>query len=236
MRRPPSYSDSFIVRSPSIQAVPILEPLFLDGIAHGEEAQEIEKYDKTCDFLEFPTLFVIKGSLHIFFISVFETAFYFLYISQSENAGILRAIDAYYQPLIASCSKWPNTTRELILDVMKFSLNKSQIDSDGLTSNIQRTAFNRSLLNTSIWYSGACVIAFCMAFAVIRYKGIEIKWRPLILEHLAFIGVLALYEYFFYITIIYNYTTISTPEINRYIVDGLFQCTAASNAALALSS
>jgi hypothetical protein len=44
------------------------------------------------------------------------------------------------------------------------------------------------------------------------------------IEHLLFIGVLAAYEFFFYTTIIYNYSTLSTPELNKYIVDGLASC------------
>jgi hypothetical protein len=39
-----------------------------------------------------------------------------------------------------------------------------------------------------------------------------------------FVLLLGLYELFFFRTIIYNYDTLSTAELNQYIVDGLARC------------
>ena len=145
-------------------------------------------------------------------------------MSQSENTGILNTINAYYEPLVNSCTSWTNLTRVLLFDVMSATVNRTQIDELGVVASTSRLAFNNGLLTTSISYSGICLVVFLVGFLMSFYKNIKIKWQNLLLEHLAFIAVLALYEYFFYISIIYKYSTISTPELNKYIIDGLFQC------------
>jgi hypothetical protein len=169
-------------------------------------------------------IFVLKGSLHIFFISSFETLFYFLYVSASENAGIKSTIDAYYKPLVQSCNSWSNFSKGLILDIINYELNRTSIDIDGTAAALTRSKFNTGLLHLSIGYSAICLLVIGLTSLIICLKKIKVEWQKLLLEHLAFVIVLGLYEYFFYITIIYKYTTVSTAELNQYIVDGLFQC------------
>lgn len=224
MRRPPSYSDSFLVRSPTLQShgTPTLEPLvipelYIDPLASKESPPPTP-------FYHMAIIFVLKGAIHILFISSFETLFYFLYVSTSENTGIKNTIDAYYSPLIQSCETWSNTTKGILLTIMTYELNKTTIDNDGTHAAIVRSEYNTKLLSASIFYSITCVIIIGLMALIIWWKKVRVEWQKLLLEHLAFVIVLALYEYFFYITIIYKYSTLSTPELNKYIIDGLFQC------------
>lgn len=219
MRRPPSYSDSFILRSPSLQNTPTLEPLYIPDPVFIEPL----KLDEP-PLYHTVVIFVLKGALHIFFISSFETLFYFLYVSASENTGIKNTIDAYYKPLIQSCNKWSNISKTLIFDIIKYEVNKTAIDKEGIRSFTSRSTYNTGLLHLSIGYSVICLFIIGLSAFIIWWKKIQVEWQKLLLEHLAFVVVLALYEYFFYITIIYNYTTVSTAELNQYIMDGLFQC------------
>jgi len=225
MKRPPAYSDSFIIRTPPS---PNLEPLWADfksslQEAREQEAKEAKEKEKVfiCHRI---VIFIIKGSLHILFISSFETLFYFLYISQSENQGIMSTINTYYTPLINSCKGWKNTTKDIIGELLNLELNKTQTDITGSHAFQQRSQFNNGLLHLSIGYSAGCLIILILMCTIVYFKNIKIEWKKLLLEHLMFIFVLAAYEYFFYITIIYKYTTISTEEINKYIVDGLYGC------------
>jgi hypothetical protein len=222
MRRPPSYSDSFLIRSPSLHNTPVLEPLVLPDCDSGLELEPL-KLDEP-PLYHTAIIFVLKGSLHILFISGFETLFYFLYVSRSENAGIKSTIDAYYRPLVESCNSWSNASKEILLDIINYELNRTTIDTDGTTAALTRSKFNTGLLHLSIGYSAICLFIIGLTSLIIYLKKIQVEWQKLLLEHLAFVIVLALYEYFFYITIIYKYKTVSTPELNQYIVDGLFQC------------
>ena len=227
MRRPPSYSDSFLIRSPSLQNTPVLEPLYIPDFQSAQEPEPLKLNSETeppVYLYHTAVIFVLKGSLHIFFISSFETLFYFLYISVSENAGIKNTIDAYYQPLIQSCDRWSNLTKGLLLTIMKYEVNKTTVDTEGVRAALTRSTYNTGLLYWSVGYSAICLLMIGLTSLIIWLKKIRVKWQKLLLEHLAFVLVLALYEYFFYITIIYKYTTVSTPELNQYIIDGLYQC------------
>ncbi len=116
--RPPSYSDSYhILAKPGR---PLLEPFILNPIdIDSLEAKEQEPQEPQ-EPLQAPCyhgiiLFIIKGSLHIFFISTFETVFYFFFVSKSEDNGIKSAFNVYYTPLIQTCGNWTNATHFCIL-------------------------------------------------------------------------------------------------------------------------
>ena len=217
-RRPPSYSDSFIHIPKNEQ--PILAPL--TPLDTSLESLPTEPESKP--LYHTIVLFVIKGSLHIFFISTFETIFYFLYVSRSEDNGIKGTIDTYYLPIINTCNNWSNLTHTLMLDVLTYEVNKSTVDLLGSAAAAQRNSQNGALLNTSILYSAICLVIFLGLTVFSHFKKIDIDWTRLLQEHSAFVILLALYEYFFFRTIIYKYITLSTPELNQYIVDGLYQC------------
>jgi hypothetical protein len=232
MKRDVSYSDSFFVLSKNGDTK--LEPLFLsiqgtnEPIEHRvvevEAVETVEKIEEKILWLDKGVLFVIKGSLHIFFISAFETIFYFLYVSKSEDTGIMNTINTYYMPLIQSCDTWSNRTRALLLDILTYEINKSSVDIKGIYAAQAREEFNMNLLHWSIAYSGICLGIFSLMVGVVVWKKIQIHWIHLFSEHLLFVFLLGLYEYFFFRTIIYPYQTISTDELNQYLVDEAFQC------------
>lgn len=208
-KRPPSYSDSYFILNGSP-----LEPLEPSV----KPAQYIEPFYFTL------VRFTLKGSMHLLFISSFESIFYFLYVSVSEDTGILDTVNTYYVPLLKRCSSWSNITRILVKDILAIEVNKTTIDSEGINAARGRYTYNGGLIQTSILYSLVFLGLTVSMAVVIKVKKINIHWRRLIIEHISFVILLALYEYFFYQTIIYKYSTISTAELNQYILDGLYQC------------
>lgn len=212
LKRPPSYSDSFLI----MPYGEILEPLHIPVTPIEPVAESNYK------IIDRSILFVITGSLHILFISTFESIFYFIYVSQSENKGIIGVIDAYYEPLIQGISKWNNTSKTILLDILNYEINRTNIDSAGSAAAVKRHIYNTQLINLSLGYSIICLAIFILMCSMVYYRGVKIEWRKLLIEHLSFIILLALYEYFFYITIIYKYITISTDELNKQIIDGLY--------------
>jgi len=209
MRRPPSYSDSFIVLGQDTK----LEPLFT------------EPKPSKCDFIQHAVVFIFKGSLHVLFISVFETTFYFLYVNHSEDAGILNTINTYYQPILHDCrTEWGNTTRWLLSEILAYELNRTSIDAAGANAFNSRTSYNEGLLILASMYSVISATICISILGIVRYKRWIVPWTYIFVENILFITVLAAYEYFFFRTIIYKYTTMSTPELNKYIVDGLETC------------
>jgi hypothetical protein len=220
MRRPPSYSDSFLLIPYRVKEheTPYEEELLAPS-------EDVPGRPETVTWACTITLFLFKGSFHIFCISVFETVFYFLYVNRSEDAGILATIDTYYRPLVDECdTRWSNTSRWLVKELFLYGINQTAIDAAGSSAYAARMEFNHSLLVRASLYS-AVTAAFCLCLVgiIVRAQW-KVQWAALFLENLLFIVALAAYEFFFYTTIIYQYVTLSTPELNRYVVDGLSSC------------
>lgn len=229
--RPPSYSDSYhILAKPG---KPLLEPFIINPINDSVEAKEQEPQQpqkeqgsekEQTPYYHGIILFIIKGSLHIFFISTFETVFYFFFVSKSEDNGIKSAFNVYYTPLIQTCGNWTNTTHGLLEDYISYGPNKSVIDDRGFAATSTRDRQNTELLNLSGFYSGFCLFIFLLMALIARILHVNVRWPKLLAEHFSFVLLLGAYEYFFFRTIIYKYSTLSTDEINQYIYDGIYQC------------
>jgi hypothetical protein len=247
MRRAASYSDSFLVLGRNVHSstqeeslTPILIPSTSCGSLNnlsGPEYQDLNalnaqdeethpvRYRAKRDWRVLCFIFTFKGSFHLLLISAFETMFYFLFVNQSENAGILATINTYYDPIVQDCqTDWSNSTRWLVEELLRYEWNQTQIDGAGASAEAGRDVYNQKLLTWSAMYSIICLGICAGATAYVRWKQWVIPWRRMVLENLSFVFLLGLYEYFFFKTIIYNYKTISGAELNRYLVDGLAQC------------
>ena len=227
--RPPSYSDSYHILSKPGR--PLLEPFILNPIdidtveakeQEEEPKQEAQQGQGPC--YHGIIIFIIKGSLHIFFISTFETVFYFFFVSKSEDNGIKSAFNVYYNPLIQTCGNWTNATLGLLEDYISYGPNKSVIDDRGFVATSARDRQNTELLNMSGFYSVFCLFIFLLMALIARILHVNVRWPKLLAEHFSFVLLLGAYEYFFFRTIIYKYSTLSTDEINQYIYDGIYQC------------
>lgn len=232
MKRAPSYSDSFlIVGSPNLDLLtPILIPTAGSPTINSAEVdyqpvEPVQTLRPARSRAVYCFLFTFKGSFHLLLISAFETLFYFLYVNRSENAGILNTINTYYNPIVANCqTTWSNTTRWLVEEFLNYEVDQSAIDTAGTTAAAQRQAYNQTLLVWSAMYSVICLMFCCGATAFVWWKGWVIPWKRMLAENFMFVLLLGLYELFFFRTIIYQYDTISTAELNQYIVDGLARC------------
>lgn len=222
MKRPISYSDSYHILAKPGQ--PLLEPLVLNAIDILPVEEVIPIKEERRPYYHELVIFIIKGSLHIFFISTFETIFYFYFVSKSEDNGIKSAFNVYYNPLIQTCGNWTNVTHGLLEEYISYGPNKSVIDTRGWAATSARDQQNSALLNLSVFYSVFCLFVFLLMAFLARLLHINVRWPKLLGEHLAFVALLGAYEYFFFRTIIYRYSTLSTDEINQYIYDGIYQC------------
>jgi hypothetical protein len=225
IRRPPSYSDSFLVLSGGAGGLtPLVRSTSVTSLAEPLEEPPIEMSAPAL-WPRRVAIFIFKGSLHVLFISAFETAFYFLYVNRSENAGIIGTINTYYGPLVQNCAAtWSNTTRWFVQELLANEVDQTAIDAAGAAAASGRAAYNHQLLVWSSLYSVICFGVCVGIAAVTRWRRWEVPWGKILLENFLFIVVLGLYEAFFFRTIIYNYDTISTAELNAYLVDGLATC------------
>lgn len=226
MKRALSYSDSFLVLNSgsSIDLQPLNSP---DTPAEIQESQDNQLQRRPWSVLCF--LMIFKGSFHLLLISGFETVFYFLYVNKSENQGILNTINTYYQPLVANCQQtWGDGTKWFVRQLLMYEINQTIVNQEGLLSALARNSYNHKLLIWSSMYSVICFALCGAATGWIWWKRWPVPWSRMLAENLVFVTILGLYEYFFFRTIIYNYETLSTAELNMYLVNGLAQCAAAT--------
>lgn len=235
LRRTPSYSDSFFVLHGEEPFVQLQGSLNTGGRSRASSSDEENALlrqllhhmrDKTHEKLPVAPrayLFLIKTAIHIFFVSVFETIFFFQYVSKREDNGVLDTINTYYAPLVNTCPSWSNETRTVISFLLK-DLDYHLLELYGSQAELRRQSDNQGLLGDSLVASAVCFVFMLGGFIVLKKKNIPVRWWVIGVENLSMVIVLGLYEYLFFHYIIYKYSTISTPELNSYIVQGLANC------------
>ena len=207
LRRPPSYSDSFFFMPDDGDAPP--SPLVVYTPPPKKNIRI--KIAKRC----------ISFLFHILLISVFETLFFFLFISKSEDMGIQNTIEGYVTEVVSQCSVWNKTESTIISDILALFLNSSAILGDASRSGEKRKYYN-FMLQVQAWvYVLILLLIFTITALAYTIRDVPIKWKNVIIDNVCMILLLGLYEYFFFRTIIYRYQSLSDSELDGYIVTQL---------------
>jgi hypothetical protein len=218
LKRPPSLSESFawtpenIARAnliPLISSAERLEGGQEDIEQVGEPGIKYWKYEK-----QIVEVF-IKLLLHIVLISIFETLFYFLYVSSLENNGIVTTVNTFINEAVTNCMNISPLEIQIIDDFLEPYINATQVISEGNNAGIQRMIYNELISRRAWAYVGGLMGLFSVLTVYIRCRRIKINWRYIIFENTSMVVLLALYELMFFNTIIYPYEPISTDEISR---------------------
>ena len=218
LKRPPSLSESFawtpenIARAnliPLISSAERLEGGQEDIEQVGEPGIKYWKYEK-----QIVEVF-IKLLLHIVLISIFETLFYFLYVSSLENNGIVTTVNTFINEAVTNCMNISPLEIQIIDDFLEPYINVTQVISEGNNAGIQRMIYNELISRRAWAYVGGLMGLFSVLTVYIRCRRIKINWRYIIFENTSMVLLLALYELMFFNTIIYSYEPISTDEISR---------------------
>jgi hypothetical protein len=232
--RPPSLSESFAWSEENIaraNLIPLISPLeALEALEAVEVVEPIEitteetSNDKPTSHWKYEQQTVevfIKLLLHITLISIFETVFYFLYVSSLENNGIELTINTFIDGAVTSCENINPLQIQLIDDFLEPYINASQVISIGNNQEIQRTVYNTSISIRAWGYVGGLIVLFASVTVYVKCRKISIKWKYILTENMVMVSLLALYELMFFNTIIYPYHPISTAEIERNAVERL---------------
>jgi len=176
----------------------------------------------------------LRYSFHITLISVFETVFFFLYVSKLEDDGINNTIQYFVDGALQSCSNLSHEDTQILNMLIDPLVNITNVRNDAIQTQLAREAHNSVLLTQSWFYVGGFGgIFLILAFTALMSK-IQIKWTKLIVENLLFVLILAAYEFMFFTTIINPYNPVSGPEITWETIQrfsqscGLFNLTSHS--------
>lgn len=250
-KRPPSLSDSFIYLSKSDSLEPLQVPLrysaevgiinATDSTDSTESPESPESPDSlySAEFInavdsvvnreplvnrcEQGVEYVLRFLFHLTLISVFETVFFFLYVSRDEDGGILQATNYYTNAVIGACTGLNSNETAAINSLLAPYINGSSVISAGATAATQRSSINNGLMRQSYAYIGGLGAAMVVVAAFGLYKRYRIAWLYIISENLVFVTLLGLYEYMFFQTIIKRYSPESPAEISAGLVKGMQQ-------------
>jgi hypothetical protein len=232
-KRPPSYSDSFIVLSgKQTELEPLKSPLLrrdsgffiepppLPSILQSPPDLQIPVY-KPHTFAEKWFNRIMSLGVHITLISLFETIFFFQFVSVSEDTGLKSTIDSYVNNILTTCKNWTSEQHIVINDILSVLVNATQVDENGSIASANRHAFNSSLQLQSWMYFVGLLSSILIGGFLGSHASLRIAYKRILVENLIMVTLLGLYEWTFFETIIYNYENISPPEIDQFVVGQL---------------
>lgn len=240
LKRPPSYSDSFLVLSDKQNTLePLKSPLLRRDSGFFIEQPSIPLEPSVLQSpLVIQTPIVIPISkphtpaekwfnrimslgVHITLISLFETIFFFQFVAVSEDTGLKSTIDSYVNNILTTCHNWTSEQHVIINDILSVLVNVTQVDEKGLAASANRYAFNSSLHLQSWMYFAGLLSTILIGGFIGTNAHLRIAYKRILVENLIMVTLLGLYEWTFFETIIYNYENISPPEIDQFIVGQL---------------
>jgi hypothetical protein len=213
LKRPPSLSESFAWTPENIERAYTI-PLIVQEQAN---QQELEKQQTTYEQIIVEV--TVKLLLHITLISVFETIFYFFYVSSLENNGIEKTVNTFINSAATTCTNLTTPEIEIVDYFLEQYINASLIIAKGNAKEISRSRYNETIINMAWSYVGALLGLSLITLIYIKKRRLVIPWKYIISENVAMVCLLALYELMFFNTIIYEYEPISTDEIARDAIE-----------------
>jgi hypothetical protein len=215
--RPPSYSDSFFFMpvEHSYDTLSILSDKQDDIYVQLED-----RYTPDSKCLVW-TIRSLSFAFHIFLIGIFESLFFFLFISKSEDKGIQEIIQNYINGILSQCGGWSANQTNTISNMLILFINATQVKTSALDATNGRTSHNATL-EIQAWLYVICMFTcICCGAAIARFNKMKIPWQRILIENFIMVALLGVYEFAFFKTIIYNYRSLTVEELNGYIVTQL---------------
>ena len=125
----------------------------------------------------------IKLLLHITLISIFETLFYFLYVSSLENSGIEWTVDTFINGAVNGCKSLNSTQIKNLNNILEKYIDASHVINTGNLQQSVRILYNDHISLRAWIYIGGFVSLFSMVFTYIKCRRIKIGWTYIILEY-----------------------------------------------------
>ena len=229
LRRPPSLSESFAWEPENVSramksnlsgtSINLLVTQESPPTAQTTPPPQTTPHTQWIQVYEAPILnTVMRFVFHITLISIFESVFFFVYVSQLENNGIIHTVGGFVDGIVSSCVNLTQPDQIVFNTLLGLFLNSTQVIDDGNVAEQNRSALNTALFNRSWIYVGSLGGLFVLLTMYARLRRIAVHWKHLVLENVGLVVLLAAYEYMFFSTIIFPYNPITGDEIVRNTV------------------
>jgi hypothetical protein len=228
IKRPPSYSDSllFLPDEPLEPLVPLRhiglqEEQLLSPRTDNDEFTSNPHSGRT--FTPIETWFnrLLGFAFHITLIGLFETVFFFQYVSVSENTGLQKMVDNYVGGILTTCGNWTANTTLFVEEVLTLLINTTEVQQQYESALSNRMTANGILERQAWLYVAGLGASVILAAAMGHRASIRLAWKRILLENAIMVALLGIYEFVFFRTIIYNYNNLSLPELNQFVVSQL---------------
>jgi hypothetical protein len=226
IKRPPSYSDSFLFlpHEPLEPLTPLrhvgIQEEVIDSIT---TETNIIPISRTLTPAETWFNRLLGFAFHITLIGMFETIFFFQYVSVSENTGLQKMVDNYVGGVLTTCGNWTGNTSLFVNDVLSVIINTTVVKEEYDVALHMRLSAN-AVLQLQAWLYVAGLGAGVIIAAVLGHRAsLRLAWKRILLENAIMVALLGIYEFVFFRTIIYNYDNLSLPELNQFVVTQLQQ-------------
>lgn len=161
----------------------------------------------------------LRFTLHIALISLFETVFFWQFVSTTEDQALYGLVDQYAGGVFQSCAALTPDQRASVRNLFDLFVNTTTIDVAGAAAAATRGAFNSALLLQSWGYFGGLAGLFALLATAAKLTRADIRWRQIALENLCLVIFLGIYEYMFFRTIVFPYKSVTIPELDQHVVD-----------------
>ncbi len=168
-------------------------------------------------------------TMHLMLISLFETVFFWLFVSKSEDTALTSLVNNYVGGILNSCSNMTQPQRTALVEIFNALVNVTAVNQQGFAATKDRTAFNDILLRNSWLYFGGLSTLLTVLAGTAAVMKRPLPWRHMTVENLGMVTLLGLYEWMFFRTIVYQYKSVSISELDQMVANEFVAECAAPN-------
>lgn len=161
----------------------------------------------------------IRFTLHLSLIAIFETVFFWNVVAQSEDDALTSLIGSYTGGIVTGLSNLTAADRNAAAAALNALINIAAVNAQGAAAAADRNDYNTALLARSWTYFGATLGLCALLSALAKARRLPIQWRHVLLENVALVTLLGIYEWMFFHTVVFRYRAVSMEELDRNIVN-----------------
>jgi hypothetical protein len=218
--RPTSYSDSAVNVNRQLQQ-DYVKPTII--VAHSPKSPNnvIFISDKQRSDITSYSDIALRFLFHIMLISMFETLFFFNFVSVYEKQGAMKIMESYINSSVQMCANLTPTIKSDVNYILGMFFNVTQIDNNAAAAISNRMNINHHLYMDSWSYFVIIVTIFVFVSFIPYCTKKKINWKNIIFENISLVVLLGIYEFFFFKNIVIPYVAVESPEVDKLIIDSL---------------
>lgn len=155
---------------------------------------------------------------HLLLISLFETLFFWQFISRQEDNALTGLVNTYTSRVFSVCSNLTTQQSADLRNWVSVFLNANTTLISAAASAEDRRTFNDILLRNSWLYFGGLATLFGLLTSTAHLRGLKVNWGKLVGENMGLVTLLGLYEWMFFRTVALRYQAVTPAELDGMIV------------------